>query len=928
MKKYAFKRTLLSALIVSAITANAYAEEEPEGSPTLTVINPHNQIGLTDSIAEKYSGKGVNLGVLDSGFMVDHALVDRSKLHPIIFELTDSSGKKNLYAPHLYDTESERDEAGNEKKEYSMHGGQVAGIIGAKPAEEHKYAGGVAKNSNVYIASFEPHKAEEGQSKNDDEHIDILLGNTPLFKDGRNGFATAINKLVEKNVFAINNSWNEDPIGNSAAELDKKYKEGIVQAKDNVLINAIKAAVQKNTLMVFSAGNESKKQPGIMAALPRYIPELENHYLSVIAVDDGRTLSKYSNHCGVTRNWCVAAPGNLTVLATEGAEENKKYSGLKLETGTSFSAPTVTGSLAVLKERFGYFTPTQIRDTLLTTATDLGEKGVDEVYGWGLINLSKAINGPSQLLRDETYNVTQNDTWTNDLHGEHRLTKKGTAALTLSGNNNRLKEMHIEQGKLALTGKTSVDQINNQGKLSVADLTVNKGFQAGSTSHLEILADNGFSAQGANTLVRLDGTLSVTETLKQNAKAGQTLTNVLLVRNGADYQGGFNALQASPTLTAKGLRQDLYFKNDRIELKANPNTAFSDPKANSNGKNGLEALNALRDTKVAWRKGIYNNWLQRAVEHNDLQNFHYYIGNNIYADSLAFLRNQAIGRLNETAYSLYRHQNSKPESLKVWAEGNGQRYKSDQKQSDQKAEFKTHHSGLGIAYKVNDKALLAGNLTYLNGNLDKNQANGKIKQLEAGIALRYAPQQYGWFGDITGKAGHIDYRQNRYFNGAQLANGKNKGFLFSGELRSGYSLIANNWHIEPSLGLQAVHLSMRQLKEQGELATDTAAFRKTDVNLAGGLRVKHLFNVNNWRITPHLNLNYIRRLNAKNSEIQSDLAGIKIKSKSDIFSKNVAEAGIGLTVEKNNWFASTEFKQSKFKNGKASNWLAKIGVRF
>lgn len=931
MKKYIFKPTLVSALVASVVTTGVYAEEDiekQEKQAIPSIINPHNQIGLTKPIAEKYSGKGVNIGVLDGGFMVEHTLVDRSKLHSVTFELTDSSGKKRLYAPHIYEIETEQDEEGNEKKVYSMHGGQVAGIIGAKSAAQHQYAGGIAKNSEIYITSIDPQKTEEDTSKSDDGRSDILLGETSDLKDGRRAFSTAINKLVEKNVLAINNSWNEDAATDSALELEQKYKEAIVQAKDNVLINAIKAAVQENTLMVFAAGNESKKQPGIMAALPQYLPELESHYLSVVGVDDGKNLSEYSNHCGVSKNWCVAAPGNLTVLATDGAEENKKYSGLKLDTGTSYSTPVVTGSLAILKERFNYFTPTQIRDTLFTTATDLGKKGVDDVFGWGLINLQKAVQGPSQLLRNETYNVTQNDIWTNSLQGKYRLTKQGAGELTLAGNNNHIKEIDVEKGKLALLGKTVSDNINNQGHLTAADLTVNKAFQSSSASHLEIWANNAFIAQGKNTMVNLAGTLLVAEALKQNAQEGQTLTNVLLVRNGANYQGGFDALQPSKILAEKGLRQDLYFKNDRIELKANSNKAFSDPKASGNAKHGLDALNALRDTKVAWRKGTYNNWLQHAVEHNDLQNFHYYIGNNIYADSLAFLRNQTINRLNGTSLSLHRHQDNVPESLKVWVEGNGQRYKSDQKQLDQKTEFKTRDNGFSIAYKVNDKALLIGNLTHLDTNLDKNQATGKIKQLEAGLALRYAQSSHGWFDDISGKIGQINYRQNRYFNGASLASGKNKGLQLSGELRRGYRLTANNWQIEPSLGLQAVHLSMRQLKEQGELATDTTAFHKTDVNLSGGLQVKHLFQFNDWAVTPNLSLNYTHRLNGKNNEIQSDLFGVKIKSKSEIYSKNIAEVGFGLTVEKNNWFTSAEFRQSKFKSGKASTWLAKFGVQF
>ena len=32
-----------------------------------------------------------------------------------------------------------------------------------------------------------------------------------------------------------------------------------------------------------------------------------------------------------------------------------------------------------------------IRQILLTTATDLGEEGIDEVFGWGLVNISAGI---------------------------------------------------------------------------------------------------------------------------------------------------------------------------------------------------------------------------------------------------------------------------------------------------------------------------------------------------------------------------------------------------------------------------------------------------------------------------------------------------------------------------------------------------------
>ena len=44
-----------------------------------------------------------------------------------------------------------------------------------------------------------------------------------------------------------------------------------------------------------------------------------------------------------------------------------------------------------------------IKQSLLTTATDLGATGVDDIYGWGLLNLEKAINGPAAFDKRLTF---------------------------------------------------------------------------------------------------------------------------------------------------------------------------------------------------------------------------------------------------------------------------------------------------------------------------------------------------------------------------------------------------------------------------------------------------------------------------------------------------------------------------------------------
>lgn len=52
-------------------------------------------------------------------------------------------------------------------------------------------------------------------------------------------------------------------------------------------------------------------------------------------------------------------------------------------------------------ERFPYMSGEQISTLLKTTATDLGAAGIDSLYGWGMINLGKAVSGPGMFITAE-----------------------------------------------------------------------------------------------------------------------------------------------------------------------------------------------------------------------------------------------------------------------------------------------------------------------------------------------------------------------------------------------------------------------------------------------------------------------------------------------------------------------------------------------
>ena len=118
--------------------------------------------------------------------------------------------------------------------------------------------------------------------------------------------------------------------------------------------------------------------------VPADYPEVLGHWLVVVAVDESGQIASLSNGCGPAKNWCMAAPGvSIRAPHIGGFAE-------RIENGTSYAAPHVSGAAAVLKGAFPNLSAKQVVTLLLLTAKDLGAAGVDEVYGWGLLDLEKA----------------------------------------------------------------------------------------------------------------------------------------------------------------------------------------------------------------------------------------------------------------------------------------------------------------------------------------------------------------------------------------------------------------------------------------------------------------------------------------------------------------------------------------------------------
>ncbi|GLY32492.1 phosphatase PAP2 family protein [Kineosporia sp. NBRC 101731] len=129
------------------------------------------------------------------------------------------------------------------------------------------------------------------------------------------------------------------------------------------------------------------------------------------------------------------------------------------------SAPMVVpkGAEVLLETRQPYLTAAQRREVLRTTALTSGHPLLDGPENWGRLNLFAAADGYAAFSRDvevtmdaSTLGFSAHDTWRNDISGRGGLTKSGTGALTLTGDNSYRGGTRLVGGTLTVAGKSAV----------------------------------------------------------------------------------------------------------------------------------------------------------------------------------------------------------------------------------------------------------------------------------------------------------------------------------------------------------------------------------------------------------------------------------------------------------------------------------------
>jgi subtilisin family serine protease len=141
--------------------------------------------------------------------------------------------------------------------------------------------------------------------------------------------------------------------------------------RDASIERAIKAAFDRNVIMIAAAGNAGPKSP------PLY-PAADPNVIAVTATDMNDKLFSGANR---GRYIAIAAPGvDILVPAPDGTYQ--------LTTGTPVATAHISGIVALMLERNPKLSPSDIRRILAASAKRLGP---NDQFGAGLVDPAKAL---------------------------------------------------------------------------------------------------------------------------------------------------------------------------------------------------------------------------------------------------------------------------------------------------------------------------------------------------------------------------------------------------------------------------------------------------------------------------------------------------------------------------------------------------------
>jgi len=303
-------------------------------------VRPLHEAGL--------SGKGVRVCLLDVGFRKSHQVFRVGRVvAERDFVMKDNDVQRNLNDPNDYS-----DAHGTAT--WSLLGGLAPGVF-VGPA---------------FGAEFILGKTEDERSE------------TP----------------IEEDYWAAGIEWAEslgaDVVSSSLGYTDW-YRFQDMDGRTAVTTKIANRAVDLGVVVVNAAGNDRRTAWGHIIA-PADGPEV----IAVGAVDDDGRISSFSSPGptadGRTKPEVCALGVHNFIAASSPASGEASY---QWGSGTSYATPLVAGVVALLLEAHPDWTPAQVREALMKTASRSGAP--DNDYGWGVVNAAAAVLYSPAAMRRE-----------------------------------------------------------------------------------------------------------------------------------------------------------------------------------------------------------------------------------------------------------------------------------------------------------------------------------------------------------------------------------------------------------------------------------------------------------------------------------------------------------------------------------------------
>lgn len=755
--------------------------------------------------SQGHEGRGVRVGLVDAGINPDHAaLSDRIDSY-VVFN----------------------------------NSGPVAGSSGQQDSAQHGARVGQVIAGNGYAGSqagYAPAARLEARQIGQLETVSVTAG------------ILAMRDLQAKGVQIVNNSWNVAPIADPTPEL--------VRSRQAFNLKAYADLVDGGMLIVQAVGNHSQSQPGALTLLPLAEASLQQGLIAVTGVqeeaDGRRSLPSMANACGAASQWCLAAPSVFRVAIADGED----YSLLN-DRGTSFAAPAVTAVAAALKQKYPWMSNDNLRTTLLTTAMDIGEPGVDEIFGWGQLDAAKAMNGPAQLaFGDMRADVTPGHyVFGNAISGQGGLIKQGPGVLELSADNSYSGGTRVEQGELRvsgalrsvvqveaagiLSGEGRVGAVRNEGTVLShgAGLTVQGDYRQGAEAVLDAQWGSVLRVQGQ---AELDGVLRLSGTRTGFVgQAGQWVT----VLRAEQSKGEFSQVQDHGSVL---LSKDVVYRADGVDLHYQPRQASSLVAARSGSPAADIVLRSARtlDAAVAGLSAAQDEQgdtaalraareatgrlQQMANSDQALDDVLYSLSGATYANALGVAARQfrAEGGLFmeqlSAAASAAASAGAGTPSTRAWASQS--RHDTRWRPEELDGRLRADASLMGLTRSLGQGWSLGGavgrqSLRWTEALTEQSQEqSSRIRSQSAMLGLAWQDEA-GW--RLQGAVAYQHFRQQaqRWLGSTQdgeAARGDSRGRAWSLTASAARTWpLGAQWSVTPSLGLAWQHLRQNAVQEQG-----------------------------------------------------------------------------------------------------------------